>query len=53
VSSHDVFRVRDNADRIVMLREGRVVARLDGAAIADCDVEKLYLQLMTDSAVAT
>lgn len=53
VSSHDVFRVRDNADRIVILREGRVVARLDGAAIADCDVEKLYLQLMTDSAVAT
>lgn len=52
VSSHDVFRVRDNADRIVILREGRVVARLDGAAIADCDVEKLYLQLMTDSAVA-
>ena len=53
VSSHDVFRVRDNADRIVILREGRVVARLDGTAIADCDVEKLYLQLMTDSAVAT
>ena len=53
VSSHDVFRVRDNADRIVILREGRVVARLDGASIADCDVEKLYLQLMTDSAVAT
>lgn len=53
VSSHDVFRVRDNADQIVILREGRVVARLDSAAIADCDVEKLYLQLMTDSAVAT
>ena len=53
VSSHDVFRVRDNADRIVILREGRVVARLDGAAFADCDVEKLYLQLMTDSAVTT
>ena len=53
VSSHDVFRVRDNADRIVILREGHVVGRLDGAAIAGCDVEKLYLQLMSDSAVAT
>jgi len=53
VSSHDVFRVRDNVDHIVILREGRVVGRLDGAAIATCDVEKLYLQLMTDSVAAT
>lgn len=53
VSSHDVFRVRDNVDHIVILREGRVVGRLDGAAIATCEVEKLYLQLMTDSVAAT
>lgn len=53
VSSHDVFRVRDNADHIVILREGRVVGRLDGVAIAGCDVEQLYLQLMTDSVEAT
>lgn len=42
MSTHDVFRARDEADHIVILRAGRTVASLPRSDFAGRDPERLY-----------
>ncbi|MCE5247539.1 MAG: ABC transporter ATP-binding protein [Candidatus Polarisedimenticolia bacterium] len=48
ISTHDVFRARQMADRIVILRDGRKVADRTRSELAGEDLEALYLQCMSD-----
>jgi len=41
-STHDVFRMRDLADRVGILKEGRKVIELRREQLVDEDLEKLY-----------
>lgn len=44
--THDLFRAREVADRIVVLREGQVVSELNRAEAEKVDLDLLYHQLM-------
>ena len=50
MATHDVFRARDAADRIVILRRGRAVASLARADFAGCDPERLYRDALAEDA---
>jgi ABC-2 type transport system ATP-binding protein len=50
MSTHDVFRARDAADHIVILRAGRTVASLPRAEFAGRDPERLYREAVADGA---
>lgn len=49
VAMHDVFRARDVADRILVLRAGRLVAAYERADFADADVERLYHEAIAEA----
>lgn len=46
MSSHDIFRARQIADRIGIMRSGRILAELGRKEFAEQDLEKLYLEYM-------
>ncbi len=46
MSSHDIFRVRSMADRVGIMRSGRLVHMLDRNQIEGEDLEQLYLEYM-------
>lgn len=46
MSTHDIFRARQLADRVGILRQGRKVAELDRTRLAAEDLESLYLAYM-------
>lgn len=46
MASHDLFRVRETANRIGILHEGELLKELDAASITANDLEKLYLDYM-------
>ena len=48
ISTHDVFRARQMADRVVILRDGRKAADRTRSQLAGGDLEALYLQCMTE-----
>jgi ABC-2 type transport system ATP-binding protein len=50
MATHDLFRAHDIADRIVILREGRVVARTTPAELDPRGLEALYVQHMRGAA---
>lgn len=50
MSTHDVFRARDLADHIVVLRAGRTIASLPRREFADRDPERLYRDLVAADA---
>ena len=54
MSSHDIFRVKSMADRVGIMRGGKLLEVLDREAIESRDLEKLYLEYMvSESAGAT
>jgi len=46
MATHDLFRAREIADRIGLMRSGRLVRILDAANITAAELEELYLQEM-------
>ena len=46
MSTHDVFRARLIADRVGIMRAGKLIEVIDKARLADTDLEKLYLEYM-------
>ncbi len=46
MSTHDIFRVRELADTIGIMREGRLVMRRPNAELAGEDLQALYLTYM-------
>jgi len=48
MSSHDIFRVRRMADRVGIMRRGRLLEMLDREAMENKDLQDLYLEYMKD-----
>ncbi len=46
MSSHDIFRVKHMADRVGIMRSGKLLEVLDRKAMEKEDLEKLYLEYM-------
>jgi ABC-2 type transport system ATP-binding protein len=46
MSTHDIFRARDHADRVGIMKEGRLVMLRTRAELEDEDLERLYLDYM-------
>ena len=46
MSTHDIFRAREHADRVGIMREGRLMAVLTREDLARQDLHKLYLEAM-------
>jgi len=44
MATHDLFNARQVADRIGILREGRLVAELDPGDVAHDELERIYLR---------
>jgi len=52
ISTHDIFRAKEIADTIAIMDNGRLVMEEPAAAVADKDLETLYLQYMSGQARA-
>jgi ABC-2 type transport system ATP-binding protein len=50
VSTHDIFRAKDVATRIGIMRHGRLVDTVDPAALSGPELESLYLTHMAERA---
>lgn len=50
VSTHDIFRAKDVATRIGIMRHGRLVQTVDPAALSGPELESLYLTHMAERA---
>ena len=48
MSTHDIFRSREIADRVGIMRAGRLVAQLERDQLLREDLERLYLTCMSD-----
>jgi ABC-2 type transport system ATP-binding protein len=48
VSTHDIFRAKDVATRIAIMRHGRLVETVDPAALSGPELESLYLTHMAE-----
>lgn len=46
MATHDIFRARQMANRIGILRGGRKLAELDAAALDANELQAIYLQHM-------
>jgi ABC-2 type transport system ATP-binding protein len=46
MATHDLFRAKELGTRIGIMKQGRLVAELDSAAIGHADLERLYLEHM-------
>ncbi len=46
MASHDLFRVRETADRIGILNQGKLVKELDAKSVSANDLESIYLNFM-------
>jgi len=46
MSTHDIFRAKEAADRLGIMKEGRLVAVLTREELAHADLERLYLEYM-------
>lgn len=44
--THDIFRAREVSDRVVIMRDGRIVQSVDADAITGGQLERLYLEQM-------
>ncbi|MEM8931586.1 MAG: hypothetical protein AAGE94_10440, partial [Acidobacteriota bacterium] len=49
MSTHDVFRAKQVADRVGILRAGRLVAERERAQLDGVDLETLYVRAMEDA----
>ena len=52
MSTHDIFRAKEEADRLGIMKDGRLVSVLTRAELAAADLEKLYIQYMDFEAQA-
>jgi len=50
MSTHDIFRAREEADRLGIMREGKLVRMLTREELAREDLERLYIQDMEGAA---
>lgn len=50
ISTHDIFRAKDVADRIGIMRHGRLVDSVDPAQLSGLELERLYLTHMAERA---
>lgn len=50
LSTHDIFRAKDVADRIGIMRHGQLVDLVDPACLSASELEKLYLTHMAERA---
>lgn len=48
MATHDLFRAKEVAHRVGIMKHGRLVATLDTADISHLDLEKIYLEHMRD-----
>ncbi len=46
MATHDLFRAKEDATRVGLMRHGRLVRELTAAEISHTDLEKLYLETM-------
>ena len=46
MSTHDIFRAKEIADRVAIMDGGRIIMQEEAATIAGKDLEELYLQYM-------
>lgn len=46
MATHDLFRAREVADRVGLMRSGRLVRILDAADVTAAELEQLYLEAM-------
>ncbi|MBA3987454.1 MAG: ABC transporter ATP-binding protein [Flavobacteriales bacterium] len=46
MASHDLFRVRETANRIGILNQGKLVKELDAKSVSANDLESIYLNFM-------
>ena len=46
MSTHDIFRAREIADRIAIMDNGRIVMQEDASILVGKDLETLYMQYM-------
>jgi ABC-2 type transport system ATP-binding protein len=52
MSTHDVFRAKEHADRVGIMKEGRLVTVRTGQELAVDNLERLYLEYMEAEKVA-
>jgi ABC-2 type transport system ATP-binding protein len=52
VATHDIFRAREMADRIGILKAGRLAAWVDPTTLSGTELEALYLGHMTEAMAA-
>ena len=48
MATHDLFRSREIATRIGIMKQGQLVAELDAADVSHTDLERIYLEHMRD-----
>jgi len=53
ISTHDLFRARQIADRIGIMKKGVLVAEMTSAEIGDKNIEDIYLNYMENSEAAS
>ncbi len=51
MATHDIFRAKDAADRIGIMRAGRLVEMLDPSGLAASEIERIYLAHMRGEAM--
>lgn len=44
MNTHDIFRARQVADRLGILKQGKLVQEIEGSALRNADVEALYME---------
>jgi len=48
MSTHDIFRARDIADRVGIMKAGRLVSIMGRSEVESVDLERIYLEYMRD-----
>jgi ABC-2 type transport system ATP-binding protein len=46
MSTHDIFRVKEHADRVGIMKEGRMVMVRSREELKEEDLERLYIDYM-------
>ena len=46
MATHDVFRAKDCATRVGILKSGRLAGMLETAGLAGAEIERIYLEHM-------
>lgn len=52
LATHDIFRAKECASRIGIMRAGRLVEMMDAAQVDAAEIERIYLSHMQEDRVA-